>query len=218
MSDDTVLQCLPTHVLSSTGYRRERWRNGMGWTREILRLPRQGDDWVLRLSIAEIESDAAFSRFPGVERELVLLHGNGVRLRFEDGRVEDVLPPHGRVRFGGEAAVHGELVDGTTHDFNVMWRRDRVAVQLLHRPLVGPMYFFTEPGVAWAIHMLAGQAAFAADTALPALEQGDTAWLAAGARQRHALQGGGEVLAIRVSVDAATAGRHDAVVGDAAGG
>lgn len=190
----------PSQVIPSVDYRRERWRNGLGWTREILRLPSDGEDWALRLSIAEIESDAAFSSFPGVDRELVLLHGNGVRLRFDDGRVDEVLPPHGRVRFAGEQALHGELVDGTTHDFNLMWRRDTLAAQVLHRPIVGPMYFFTEPDVAWAIHLLAGQARFDADADvdLPPMQQGDTAWLAAGERRRHALHGGGELLAIRL--------------------
>ncbi|MBD8636412.1 HutD family protein [Stenotrophomonas sp. CFBP 13725] len=189
----------PTQVIHSVDYRRERWRNGLGWTREILRLPATGDDWALRLSIAEIERDAAFSTFPGVERELVLLHGNGVRLRFDNGRVQEVLPPHGRVRFAGEDALHGELVDGVTHDFNLMWRRGLLTAEVLHRPIVGPMYFFTEPTVAWAIHLLAGQAAFDADGGLPPMQQGDTAWLAAGERTRYALHGGGELLAIRVS-------------------
>ncbi|WMJ68145.1 HutD family protein [Stenotrophomonas sp. 24(2023)] len=197
--DTNALLSTPTHVVSQADYRRERWRNGLGWTREILRLPAQGDDWALRLSIAEIEQDAAFSAFPGVERELVLLHGNGVRLRFEDGRVAEVLPPHGRVRFAGEDTLQGELVDGTTHDFNLMWKRDLLQAELLHRPLAGSMFFFSEPGVAWALHLLAGQARFGTDSGLPALEAGDTAWLAAGPRQRHALEGGGELLAIRVS-------------------
>jgi len=198
MNIDSLLQT-PSQVISSLDYRRERWRNGLGWTREILRLPAQGDDWALRLSVAEIEQDAAFSAFPDVERELVLLQGNGVRLRFEDGRVAEVLPPHGRVRFAGEAALQGELVDGTTHDFNLMWKRGLLQAELLHRPLVGPMFFFCEPGVAWALHLLGGQATFGADSGLPAMQAGDTAWLAAGERRRHALQGGGELLAIRVS-------------------
>ncbi len=198
MAIDSLLQA-PTRCIAHADYLRERWRNGLGWTREILRLPAQGSDWVLRLSIAEIECDAAFSTFDGVERELVLLQGEGVRLRFADGAVSEVLPPYGRVRFAGEAPVHGELVDGVTHDFNLMWRRDMLDAQLLHRPLVGPMHFFTEPGVAWAIHLLAGQAAFEAGTGLPPLAAGDTAWLAAGERRRYSLDGGGELLAIRLA-------------------
>jgi environmental stress-induced protein Ves len=197
MSTDTVLSAA-TRVIPSVEYRRERWRNGLGWTREILRVPDTGE-WQVRLSIAEIEQDAAFSAFPGIERELVLLRGQGLRLRFADGAVHTLLPPHDRVRFAGEAEIHGELVDGLTHDFNLMWRRDALEAELLHRPLVGSMFFFTEPAVAWAIHLLAGQAQFDGDTDLPPMDAGDTAWLAAGPRKRFALRGGGELLAIRLS-------------------
>ena len=197
MSTDTVLSAA-TRVIPSFEYRRERWRNGLGWTREILRVPDTGE-WQVRLSIAEIEQDAAFSAFPGIERELVLLRGQGLRLRFADGAVHTLLPPHDRMRFAGEAEIHGELVDGLTHDFNLMWRRDALDAELLHRPLVGSMFFFTEPATAWAIHLLAGQAQFEGDTDLPPMDAGDTAWLAAGPRKRFALRGGGELLAIRLS-------------------
>ena len=63
---------LPAHE-----YRRERWRNERGWTREIHRHPEGAAEWAWRVSIAEIDHDAPFSAFPGVDRELVLLHGNG---------------------------------------------------------------------------------------------------------------------------------------------
>lgn len=196
MSTATALSAA-TRVIPSFEYRRERWRNGLGWTREILRVP-DSEEWQVRLSIAEIEQDAAFSSFPGIDRELVLLRGEGLRLRFADGALHTLLPPHDRLRFAGEAEVHGELVDGLTHDFNLMWRRDQVDAELLHRPLVGSMFFFTEPGTAWAIHLLAGQAEFEGEPELPPLQQGDTAWLAAGPRRRYALRGGGELLAIRL--------------------
>lgn len=192
-------------VIPANEYRRERWRNQLGWTREILRLdaaarPVDGDDWDWRLSIAEIEQDAAFSAFPGIERELVLLSGNGLRLRFDDGELHELHPPHDKLRFAGERGVHGELVDGATHDFNLMWRRERVQAQLWHRPLVGPMVIFAEPGQTWAAHLMAGQARFADDTGLPPLAAGDTAVLAAGGeRLRAVLEGGGEVLLVRVA-------------------
>ncbi|MCC8363943.1 HutD family protein [Lysobacter sp. A6] len=182
-----------SRVVPANEYRRERWRNGAGWTREIASEP--AGEWAWRLSIAEIEQDAPFSRFEGIDREIVLLSGNGVRLRFDDGNVHDLQPPHGRLRFAGEAGVHGELIDGATQDFNLMWRRDAIDAQLWHRPLVGPMVIFADPGTTWAVHLLAGQARFADDSGLPGLAQGDTALLHAGdARLRHVLDGGGEVL------------------------
>ena len=185
-------------VIPANEYRRERWRNQMGWTREVYRTPAEGD-WDWRLSIAEIEQDAEFSAFPGVDRELVLLAGNGVRLRFDDGEVQELHPPHSKWRFAGERALVGELLDGPTHDFNLMWRRDRVRAELWHRPLVGPMVIFVEPGTTWAVHLIAGQAQFVDDSDLPPLAAGDSAILQAGdTRLRHVLDGGGEVLLIRV--------------------
>jgi environmental stress-induced protein Ves len=193
-------------VIPANEYRRERWRNQMGWTREIYKALDR-DEWDWRLSIAEIERDSAFSSFPGVDRELVLLSGNGLRLRFADGEVHELHPPHGKLRFAGEQAVTGELVDGPTHDFNLMWRRERVHADLWHRPLVGPMVIFAEAGTTWAVHLLAGRARFADDSGLPALEAGDTAILQAGAeRLRHVVEGGGELLLVRVSPHHATDG------------
>lgn len=187
-----------SQVIAANEYRRERWKNGTGWTREILRVPDQ-TDWYWRLSIAEIERDGPFSVFPGVDRELVLIRGNGLRLRFSDGEVRELQPPHDRIRFAGEREVASELLDGPTHDFNLMWRRDAVVAELLHRPLVGPMLFFTEPRVTWAIHLLTGQAKFDQASELPPLWAGDTALLVDGEKRgRYALEGGGELLAIKL--------------------
>lgn len=192
------LQLIPAHE-----YRRERWRNGFGWTREILRSPDTGTDtgdgWDWRMSIAEIERDGPFSLFPGVERELVLLHGQGVRLRFDDGEIREVQPPHGRVSFAGERIASGELIDGPTHDFNLMWRRDRIDAELWHRPLVGSMVLFAEPGEQWAVHVLSGHAQASDGSEQTAAAMGDTLlFSAATTRARFALDGGGEALVIRL--------------------
>ncbi len=243
---------MPTcsRVISASHYRRERWRNDLGWTNEIhagamhagaarvgaveadkttADMPQAdtpqantsridtsridtsrtdssdappaavASDWDWRLSIAEIEQDARFSMFPGVERELVLLGGAGLRLRFDDGQSCLLEPPHGRLRFAGERAVTGELIDGHTRDFNLMWRREAVDAELLHRPLIGPMVFFADATTTWALHLLAGQAHFDAGSRLPPMHAGDTALLSETQRTRFLLDGGGELLAIRLS-------------------
>ena len=97
-----------TRLIRANDYRRERWKNGLGWTREIMHSPAQGD-WDWRLSIAEIEEDAPFSRFDHVDRELVLLAGNGLSLHFDDGTEQVLLPPHDRARFPGEVGVTGSI-------------------------------------------------------------------------------------------------------------
>src|SRR6478672_774900 len=191
-------------VLRASGYTRMRWKNGAGWTSEILKVHRDDERdtnaWTWRLSIAEIDADAPFSAFPGVDRELVLLSGNGLRLRFDDGETRTLHPPHDRLRFAGERPAVGELLDGPTRDFNLMWKRGVVDAQLWHRPLVGTMVVFVDPGETWAIHLLSGQARFADDSGLGEVNLGDTAILTAPqGRRRHVLDGGGEALLVRIS-------------------
>jgi len=194
---------IQTQVVPQAAQRRERWRNGAGWTREIFAARDNRDpgaQWDWRLSIAEIDEDAPFSTFPAIDRELVLLSGNGLRLRFDDGELVELMPPHDGLRFAGERGVTGELVDGPTTDFNLMWRREAVDARLWRRPLVGPMVMFVEPGHAWVVHLLAGNARFDAASALPALAAGDTALLGTGdQRRRYVLEGGGEALVIRLT-------------------
>jgi environmental stress-induced protein Ves len=61
------------------------WKNGGGVTRELLRIgsPRSGD-WLLRVSLADIEADGPFSAFAGMTRWFAVLAGGGVALRWPD--------------------------------------------------------------------------------------------------------------------------------------
>lgn len=187
-----------SRVLRAEDYRRMRWKNGAGWTSEVLRIP-ECEDWDWRLSIAEIETDAPFSVFPGMERLLVLLDGNGLRLRFDDGKTH-ALQAREALHFSGERLLVGELLDGPTRDFNVMWKRGVVDVQHWCRPLVGSMVLFAAPGEDWVVHMLEGQAHFTGESTLGVLGPGDTAVLQTGeGRARHALDGSGAVLLVRVA-------------------
>ncbi len=189
------------HAIPANEYRRERWKNGLGWTREIVRSPVGAADWDWRLSIAEIERDCDFSTFDGVDRILVLLGSEGMRLEFADGERVELHPPYGHVAFAGERALHCRLLGGPTRGFNLMWRRGRIEAGLMRRPLVGPMVFFAEAGMSWAVHVLAGRAHFQDRPEAAALEAGDTAVLsapAAGEPARVILSGGGELLVIRL--------------------
>ena len=195
-------------LIPANDYRRERWRNGLGWTREIVAqaaLQESADvsaqPWDWRLSIAEVDSDCAFSAFPGCDRVLMLLSGHGMELRFDDGEISVVAPPHGRIAFAGERSLQCRLLDGPTTDFNAMVRRDRCTMQVYHRPLVGSMVFFAETGVVWAIHLIAGRATVKSGDELESLNAGDTALLDAGANDaaaRSILNGGGDVVLVKV--------------------
>jgi environmental stress-induced protein Ves len=190
----------PARHLPANGYRRVRWRNGLGWTREIHAAAASGgEDWDWRLSIAEIEADGPYSTFPGMEREQVLLSGAGLSLAFGGGQERGLAPPHGRQRFDGAAPVQARLHAGRVEVFNVMWNPAHVAVRLWHRPLVGSMILFADPGATWAAYLVSGRAVLDGPHGADALDMGDSALLAAtDRRQRYALEGGGEVLLVRV--------------------
>lgn len=195
-----MLPDAPLRHLPANGCRRVRWRNGQGWTREIhVAAVAPGAAWDWRLSIAEIEADGPYSEFPGIGREQVLLSGEGLVLDFGDGEDRVLAPPHGRQRFDGGRPVRARLAAGRVEVFNLMWRTGCVAPRLWHRPLVGSMLLFVDPGSTWAVHVMAGRA-HVDGGALPLLERGDSALLAAGAaRRRHVIEGSGELLVVRVA-------------------
>ena len=188
-----------SRIIRRHEYRRMPWSNGAGWTSEILREPAT-DDWRWRLSIAEVDVVAPFSSLPGVDRELVLLTGNGLHLQFDDGQVSELLPPHDGLRFAGERKLVGAPIDGPSSDFNLMWKRDAHDAKLWRRPLAGTVVLFVEPGETWVVHLLAGQGRFADDTGLGAIAAGDTAILRCNGemRGRFAIDASGEALVARL--------------------
>jgi environmental stress-induced protein Ves len=185
-------------LLRRADYRRMRWKNGLGWTTEILRQP-DDESFDLRLSVAEIESHAPFSPFAGIDRSLLLLEGNGMELRIADAPPQLMNTRGQIVRFAGETPVEARLLDGPTRDFNVMTRRERCTHQAWYRPLVGPVVLDTGPGVQWIAHLVAGRARRQhVDDAHP-LEPGDTLLARHDpARPRVVLSGGGELVLVRI--------------------
>ena len=107
------------------------WKNGGGSTRELAvsppGAPLDNFDW--RISVAAITADGAFSLFPGVDRSLVLVEGDGVRLTLDGARAVLLDAANPMLWFPGEAQVDAR-VDGATLDFNVMTRRSRCRHQL----------------------------------------------------------------------------------------
>lgn len=190
------MQVLP---LPAEGFQRERWRNGAGWTRQVLRVP-DTDHYDWRASIAEIDRDCTFSRFPGHDRLQALLSGDGATLRFGDGRSLALEPPHGRIAFSGDDAPECS-VQGRVQVFNLVLARGRARAELLHRPLVGPMVFFPEAGVQWLLLQLSGRARLADAPEAGDMETGDALllWPETDAPRRLVLSGGGEVLLARIA-------------------
>ena len=99
------------------------WRNGGGRTRELLAWP-SAADWLVRVSLADIDADGPFSAFPGVDRWFMVVEGAGVRLSWPaSGRPEQTLVPgDAPLRFDGGDPPECRLVRGPTRDLNLMSR------------------------------------------------------------------------------------------------
>jgi environmental stress-induced protein Ves len=172
-------------LVKAADYRRERWRNGLGWTNEIARGCIALDDgdptdrgapdaWDWRLSIAEIDRDCAFSTFTGIDRTLVLLDGVGMTLGFADGEVVSLGKRGAQIDFAGERDLGCVLADGPTRDFNVMWRRDRLIAAVAIRRAAATSELSMAPGDIIAVYMLDGTMTCADGATSFAIDQGDT--------------------------------------------
>jgi environmental stress-induced protein Ves len=112
------------------------WKNGGGVTRELACFPVDASmsDFIWRVSIADVSQSGPFSSFPGIDRVITLLDGDGMQLQFADDTrhaLVDKLIPYS---FRGEAQVNAHLIGSPSRDFNLMLRRDaaRGTVEVRH--------------------------------------------------------------------------------------
>lgn len=94
----------------------EPWKNGGGVTRTLAvdgqaAMPR----W--RVSIADIERDGPYSRFPGYDRVSVVLSGQGVALQGEGAGLD--LLPGVPTAFAGDLALESRLLGGPVQVLNL---------------------------------------------------------------------------------------------------
>lgn len=127
-------------LLSAADYRIMPWKNGGGTTSEILIAPPGADiasfDW--RISMARIDQDGDFSRFPGVDRTLTVL-GGAVSLHLTTGECQQlnaISPPYG---FPGECEVAAEVERGPVHDLNVFTRRTAFSHKVWRHAVSAPL-------------------------------------------------------------------------------
>ncbi|MCC6380344.1 MAG: HutD family protein [Burkholderiales bacterium] len=113
-----------SRLLSPRDFRRMPWRNGGGTTAEIMTWPEGagGHAFVGRASIADIGRDGAFSAWPGFDRTIVLVDGDGIALEYE-GQTVELAALHEPYRFPGDSACDCRLLRGPARAFNLMIRR-----------------------------------------------------------------------------------------------
>ena len=111
-----------TH-LPAAGFDIKPWKNGLGTTHDIIVAPQGADHdtFELRCALSPIVRDNLFSAFPGVERVITLIDGQGLKLHFSDQTVS--LTKHKAHRFDTGLTPMGKLVDGPVKVVNVMARR-----------------------------------------------------------------------------------------------
>ena len=116
---------MPCILLDPATARAMPWKNGGGSTVELAISPVGADleDFAWRISTAQVAVDGAFSSFPGIDRSLAVLAGNGVCLQRADGLRETLLSGDAIAVFSGEEAISAQLLDGPITDLNLMTRR-----------------------------------------------------------------------------------------------
>jgi uncharacterized protein len=174
------------------------WKNGGGLTREVAAFPAGAsmDAFAWRASIAEVAQAGPFSRFPGVDRTLVLLDGAGMILD-EGAHTHALMQPLDIACFAGESAVDARLVDGPTRDFNLMVRRD-AARGTLDIWRAGETH--SVDAHTALLHCARGSIGIRVNDGAPiALEPGDTLRVD-GCKAHIATQGDGALLAIVIAI------------------
>jgi environmental stress-induced protein Ves len=110
-------------VLRSSDYQRMPWKNGGGTTTEIWKEVSASGEMLWRLSIADVASDGPFSKFPGIDRWIMVIEGKGMELSIAgmgERRLDRRFDP---LFFPGDAKTDCRLIDGPIRDFNFMIAR-----------------------------------------------------------------------------------------------
>lgn len=101
------------------------WKNGGGVTRQLAIYPEHAtqDDFIWRVSAADLTQPGPFSTWCDVDRILVLTGGESLLLtRTETGQHQRLMRGE-RIYFAGETPFEAALPDGPVRDFNLMLRR-----------------------------------------------------------------------------------------------
>ena len=120
-----------------------QWKNGGGETTEIAVSPEGAsiDDFDWRVSMARVVADGPFSVFPGIDRTLAILEGQGIGLDIEGRGALTLTKATQPATFPADAPTSCRLIAGPILDLNVMSRRDRVSHSIGILSVEGPMKF-----------------------------------------------------------------------------
>lgn len=147
------------------------WKNGLGVTHEVALEPStiDGAQFLWRVSLATIKGSGPFSVFPGIDRSIVALKGNTVKLVIDGHEGVELEALGTPFPFPGEAAVEAINDGGETTDLNIMTLRGHAAHVMTRLQLDGgytltaghdvSVIIFTGP-----VRYSVGDATFSAET------------------------------------------------------
>jgi environmental stress-induced protein Ves len=120
-------------ILRAPDYRSMPWKNGAGTTIEIAVFPAHAsmENFIWRVSRAQVVADGGFSHFADIDRSLALLEGEGMRIQIGAHQLQ-VDQRNNIVSFAGDVPLHAELLNGAISDFNLMSRRSFCQHKLTH--------------------------------------------------------------------------------------
>ena len=173
------------------------WRNGGGFTRELLRVP-DSPEWGCRISVAEIVRNGPFSPYPCIDRHFALIEGNGLALHLPDRRL-DCGPGHPPVVFDGAQACHAVPVAGPVRVCNLMFERQRAGGQMLRSQAGMPLDLRIAGGQLLAILAFDRVALSGDEGVIDSLGAGHLHWAEVpDGRQERALRLSGSALVMQV--------------------
>ncbi len=112
-------------LLRARDYRRMPWKIGGGETVEIAVFPANagvdGFDW--RISMATVATNGPFSIFPGIDRTLSILSGEGMTLSIGNAPPVSLTKNSQPLPFAADAPTEAILANGSITDLNVMTRQ-----------------------------------------------------------------------------------------------
>lgn len=124
------------------------WKNGHGVTREVTAKEAAGGSFLWRLSLATVSGSGPFSVFPGIDRTIAVLAGDGMVLTVDGQRQPPLTTIADPFAFSGDAAVTADSLGGETTDLNLMTRRGLWRHRLTRRPITAALRLEVEADTA----------------------------------------------------------------------
>ncbi|MBY6261910.1 HutD family protein [Azospirillum sp. 412522] len=109
--------------LTPADHRRVPWKNGGGVTTELAVEPAADGRFLWRVSIADVVEPGPFSAFPGYDRLIAVVEGEGMRLSVDGAAPVERRRLDPAFFFAGEAPVWCEPTAGPIRDVNLMLDR-----------------------------------------------------------------------------------------------